>query len=196
MLFNAIKWDEIFLNLGINILSGIIVSAIFLFYFVNQLRPRFIISKHICRINEIREDLKGEKRYSFKIVNRSRYTAFDAKIELYLMKPSQHTESRHNLIMKEISIRTSNIDSIPKYRKKYQVKDPNALFAILIHTNEDMETALSEPNTYLMLKVTVRHGLSTLAKTITCKFDGNNICDNSKFGFASNVNTIPLSQTI
>ena len=186
------------IGLGANLICGIIVSALFLFYVLNRLRPNFQISKFICKIDsDPREDLRGTPRYTFKIVNKSKYTAFDAKIELFLMTPLPHIGSHQNIRMHPIEIRTSTLNSVPRYRKNYHKKDGFALFAILIHTNEPVFEMLKNEGDYLLLKVTVRHGLSSLAKTLEQQYGDISVINNDcKFGFAEDVTVMPISRTI
>ncbi len=196
MILLEIKWDELFASAIVNIMSGLIVSFVFLFTLLKCFRPKFIISNLICQSIENR-DGKEMPKYSFKLVNKSIYHAFDAKVELFLMQPLQHIGASQNLLLKSLPIRTSNANHIKRYRKKYHQKDPFALFAILVHTNEDIGKMLKEKNSYIELKITVRHGLTGLADTFTQHFgDINVIKQNEKFNFGKDIETMPVNKTI
>ena len=113
------------------------------------------------------------------------------------MMPLSLVGSQQNVIMKTVSIRTSKLKSLPRFRKKPHKDDPFNLFAIHIHTNEDIEKMLSQPHGYVELRLTVRHGLSTLAKTFTQQYgDTDVIRKNMKFEYAGGTGVMNVNKTI
>ena len=196
-----IDWENQLVSFAVNILSGILVSLFFLFLLLKFYRPKIIISNLICSTPEafVKEDGQSgiRKKYSFKILNTSIYNAFDATFELFSMESITHTSGKNNLRIKRLSLRTSNMTNIKRYRKNYLEKDPHALFAILLHTNEPLETYLSKEYNYLELRVTLRHGLTGLAETFTQHFPDTSVINNEcKFEFGKKIGVIPIIKSI
>lgn len=76
-------------------------------------------------------------------------------------------------------------------------KDPFALYANLIHTDENLLSLLEAPESFLELKVTVRHGLTGLADTFVGTFAHQDCIKNGcKFQFGKNLETIPFNKTV
>ncbi len=123
--------------------------------------------------------------------------AFDTHIELRLMKPVLHVGNHSNVNVVSLPFKAANMKHIPRYRKKHEKKDPFALYANLIHTEEDILTLLSSPDSFLELKVTVRHGLTGLADTFVGTFSEQDCIKNGcKFDFGKKINAIPYNKTV
>ena len=182
-----------YVALGISVLCNLIASTIFIFLLLKLGRPKFSISKYIC--SRVIQD--GTTRYNFKIVNNSIFHAFDAHIELRLMEPRLHVGNHSNLYITSLPFKCANTKHIPRYRKKHEEKDPFALYAILIHTDQDLFALLNSPNSFLELKVTVRHGLTGLADTFVGTFSLQDCIKNGcKFDFGKKLDAIPYNKTV
>jgi hypothetical protein len=194
-------WPRIIESLIVGIIGSLLVSVGFLWFILNKLRPKIIISPAICLSTEsyIDEAGNGKQRnkYTFKIVNQSKYEAYDIIIELFVMQPINHIGANSNLKSKRLAIRTSNMTSINRFRSKNNKQDPFSMFAILIHTNEQLEPLLAAENSFVQLKITARHGLSGLAQTFEERFP-NETCikTNHKFKHGADTGTVPQNQTI
>jgi hypothetical protein len=195
-LVTHLKTNEILQAFVINLLSGLIGSFIFIFLLLTFLRPKLSVSPYIClRMEGINESER--EKYSFKILNRSIYHAFDVSIELFLMEPITHMGGNNNLKMKSLSIRTSNVTSIVRFRRKHYKKDPFALYAYVCHTNEPLTKYLSSENSYIEIRVTARHGLTGLSDLVIKSFGNNDVIMKShKFAFGNSLKTVPINLTI
>ena len=187
-------------SLIIGIISSLIVSILFLWFILHKLRPVVQISNFICHSledYEINGINKVRNKYTFKLVNKSVYDTFDIILELLLLTPINHTGANSNLKSKTLSLRTSNMTHMSRFRKKNSKSDPFKKFAILIHTNEELEDFLKVPESFIQLRITARHGLSGLAKTFEQHFpDPSVIIKWHKFQHGEFCGTIPFNKTI
>ncbi len=184
----------------ISTISSLLVSFIFLWFVLHKLRPIIKISSHVCRRPE-KYDNNGiednRNKYSFKIVNKSIYDTFDINVELLLLTPINHTGAKSNLASRHLSVRTSNMTHISRFRRKDSHLDPFKRFAILIHTNEDLDNFLKVQNSFVQIRITARHGLSGLAKTFEQHFsDPSVIKIDHKFEHGENCETMPFNKSI
>lgn len=168
-------------NVLINFLCGLIGSFLFILFLLYFLRPKFEISPYICYLN---------KQYRLKIVNRSIYDAFDISCELVRLEPYHHENGKSSVKIYSINLLTQDMTHIVRYRKKTTDRHPYHLFARTIVAEDLLEESLNAPQSYLELKITVRHGLTGLARTFSQKFEKNCIKQDHKFKFGRNLETI------
>jgi len=193
-LLYVIKWDEVIQSVVINIICGLIVSFIFLYTLLQFLRPSFEISKKICCTTDPET---GKKSYKFKVVNKSIYHAFDTKFELFLMEPVINTVGSYNLKYRVLETNPCYLNHCPRVRNKPSIKDPSALFATILRTEEPIEDMLNKTNTYVELKITARHGLTGLAGAFTQQFGGSDvIAKDHKFQFGKKIGTMHVNDAV
>ena len=187
-LCSLLPQNEIIAAALIHLLAGTLVAFIFLYLVLVFLRPKIEISKYICL---------RDGRYWFKVYNRSVYHAFEIKIELFRMVPSNHSGGKSNVDIYKVELHTSDWTSINRFRRKYSEKDPFALYARGIFTEEDLKTPLTQKQTYLELQLTARHGLTGLADRFTQQYPNETvIMEGHKFCFGANLDTMPENESI
>lgn len=201
MIFLLMTWEDIFLTVLLNLVCGIIVSLVFLWFLLRWLRPQIKISDQICCTTESVKNEQGQEieipKYTFKVVNCSIFHAFDVKIELYALRPIPLVGANSNLKLIKLKLRTSDRTHITRFRKKHHQKDPFALFAFLLHTNDDLDKYLAENETYIELRITLRHGLTGLADTFTQQFSTQDVIKKGyKFNFGAKFDAIPKNRAI
>ncbi|HEV9036552.1 MAG TPA: hypothetical protein VGQ51_08030 [Puia sp.] len=178
--------NDILAAVIIHILAGTLVAFLFLYLVLVFMRPKLMISKYICKRGDM---------YLFKIVNTSRYHAFDVKIEMFKMVPVSHTGGRSNVSIHHIKMHTSEWTSINRVRRKFSDKDPFCLFAQVIFTEVDIETPLFENGTFLEMRLTARHGLTGFADRFVQQFVNESVLKvGHKFCFGVDLGTMPENQ--
>jgi hypothetical protein len=148
------------------VICSLAASFLFIFFLLYFLKPKFVIYPNICL---------RDNKYWFKIVNKSIYHAFDVKIELTIMTPLNHSGAKNNLNIIPVTLRTSNLTSINRNRKKHHNKDPFSLYAFTLFTEHDLDTPLTDQQSYLELRITARHGLSGLADRFVQQFPNQDV---------------------
>ena len=104
------------------------------------------------------------------------------------MTPLNHSGANTNLNIFPVTLRTSNITSINRNRRKHSPNDLHNLYAFTLFTEEDIETRLNDKSSYLELRITARHGLSGLADRFVQQFpNGDIIVKGHKFCFGNSL---------
>jgi hypothetical protein len=196
MILIGISLNEALTSLAIGLFGSLLASFIFILLLLKYYRPKLFLSNLICQ--KLEETPGGTRdKFSFKILNKSIYHGYDIHIELFLMTPINHLGANTNLMMKRLEIRTSSMTSIGRFRKNHHDKDPFALYAYLIHTNEPLNQFLTDPNSFVQLRVTGKHGLTGLSDVVIQSYGNADVIKyNSKFAFGDKLDTMAINLTI
>lgn len=149
-------------NLLAGVVSGVIASALFLFFML-IIRPRISLSDGIS------VDKNGT--YRIKIVNKSRCQLSNLKYVLRLC------DDHGDKIVDVLTIKPAKppLDSIPKYSKK----DKNSMYAIRIsYKGKGGKCIISNCNSYLEFTVSAKHAFSNTYSVVSKTYT----CDDIKFG--------------
>lgn len=144
--------------------ASIISTIIFAIFLFTILKPRIKLSDSIA-FNE------KESFYKFKFYNRSLFKAFDIKFELLSCKEYEATENTEgvNVRMKDIKLTNKEILFIPKFRKSKNQRYADNCVTIRVK-DCDLKNLVSEANSYLEFRITLKHGFSNLGGTFTKKY--------------------------
>jgi hypothetical protein len=140
--------------------SSAAVSFAFLRFYIDKLRPKFAISDQIAW-----ESAGGGGRvYRLKLINKSRFRAYDIKIKLYKVTSTHSGGSLPGnstppqiYHFEEIQLSSNEMDCL----EKYDEKDPHAFYALQIRCFESLESAWPS-NGFLRITVSGCHSLSGL----------------------------------
>jgi hypothetical protein len=148
--------------------SSVAASFIFLRFYVNKLRPKFEIGKHIAWESSV----DGKRVYRIKLINKSSFRAYDIKLNFYKVTsthaggaPSIHSTPPQIFHFENVPLSSSQIDCL----EKFDPKDPNAFFALQVRCFESLE--LNWPsNAFLRISVSGSHSLTGLRGSETYDF--------------------------
>lgn len=165
-----------------NVICGVIASLIFLFIVLLFLKPSIKISPFICKA---KVEFDNETIYhSFKIINKSWFSAFDIKLELYeLKKYPMPPNGVMNTRFTPIALILNKISNIPPHRPACIRKE--GLQAIRIRTRIDIEALLKDPNISVQLEVSLRHGLTGLTKVFRIDYSDISEVKYGKFTYGT-----------
>lgn len=160
-----------------SILCSILASFIFLFLVLLLFKPKIKLSPFICK-----STYNGnETFYFFKLVNVSVFSAYDVSIELlevdrYLL-PNGHMNDR----FRQLTLVLNKVSNIPGYLPSWLRK--NAPYAITVRSSENLDLLLSDDYKSVMIKVTLRHGLTGLVKVYSKEFASLSQIKEGKFNY-------------
>ena len=132
---------------------------------IGSLSPIITISPTIAKgVNAAGQDI-----FRFKIVNLSRFRAFD--ISISVQKVTILIQNGNHVTIDPIPL-SGGIKGIPFLEsKKAGEKDPHNIHACRFGTLDDIPTMLNLGNCYLEVQVVARHGVSGLPRVFTRRFD-------------------------
>jgi len=167
---------------------GSLMTSIAIFATLRFLRPQIAISPKICRYT----NSEGEVQYKIKVINKSWFHATNVSFELLLAKPYEVNggTSVHEQVINLVDGQDHRwyISKRPLFwRRQEKKKNGNALYAIHVRANEDLEQlwASKDDSCYLVFKVLASHGLSSLTKVKAEKYnrpEHSILTGNYKFG--------------
>jgi len=171
----------------INISCNIIASIAFLFLVLYTLRPKILICHYISKQpNAFEIDLPST--YVFKIVNKSRFSAFDIQLELFKLEQYRVTARGINNRIKAVPLIIDEIKHIPPFKSnKNSNKSSFAPHAILFRTNCKLEEILIKETETLQLQITLRHGLTGLSRVYQKDFITLNDIKIGQFKFGNSI---------
>ena len=146
--------SNIFCGICIGVISGVIASYLFMFYYLHKIKPKIAISKWI-----VKKDVEGVTNYFFKYVNLTGHRLFDIKVELKVYSPFGDSNGQ-NLRATDIKLK----DDYFQFMEKEDESDQYNLHAMRIRTEENLEELLSPDSAFLGLTITARHSKSGLVK--------------------------------
>lgn len=171
----------------INIVCNIIASLAFLFIVLYTLRPKVEISEYICKqINDY--ETSPQFIYVFKIINKSRFSAFDIQLELFKLEQYRVTAKGINNRINLVPLVVNHIKHIPPFASTAHChKSSFASHALVFRTNVTLEHILNKERETLQLQVTLRHGLTGLSRVYQKDYIKINAIKTGQFKFGNSL---------
>jgi len=147
--------ENIFLSVITGILSSLVASIVWL-YFFSRLRPNIAISPQIAKFS----DSQGNIVYKIKIINKGHRPIVDVRVKLVV---STHTNVPGGTISvtKNIPLKVNEVMGIAEFNRK----DGEALYAYRFVIYEDLETLWqNDRSTSLSFRLYAIDSLSGLGK--------------------------------
>ena len=158
-----------------SIICNLIAAALFTGLLYTLLRPNLKLSKQILRRQNYNY---GDTLFSFKIVNRSLFEAYNLSFELYVRKQSLHDSEHYNVVINDLKLVTKELKLMKPYKPFNRSKF--AEYAIIINTNEDLQALLQNDDTSIELVVHSTHGLTAFSKVFRQEYYGENSIANKR----------------
>lgn len=166
-------------EIAVNILCSLTASFIFLFIVLILFKPKLKISPFICKGKFFDEETQDY--FFIKLVNISLFSAYDINVELLQVDRYPTTNGQMNSRYISLPLVSSNISHIPGYRPSWWRK--NAPYAIRVRTAHDLNSILTNDYKSVMIKVSLRHGLTGLVKVHSKEYTENDQVKNGKFEY-------------
>lgn len=160
-----------------SILCSIVASFIFLFVVLFIFKPKIRISPFVCKSNY----LDDEDYYFIKLINISIFSAYDITFELLEVDRYPTPNGQMNDRFRTLTLVLNQISHIPGYRPSWLRK--NAPYAIRVRTKEDLTDILKNDYKSVMIKISLRHGLTGLVKVHSKEYTDTEQIKNGKFGY-------------
>jgi hypothetical protein len=144
----------------VGVVSSLVASGMFLAV-MYQLRPRILISPNIAD-----QSNEAQRRFAFKIVNRTRNRVFDVEVQALLITPRRVVGGPVNDIT-ELTLTKSRFFEMGAFSKK----DADAHYALRFATVDDLGALWNLDTQFLRINVIAKHGLSGFANVSSTTFD-------------------------
>ncbi len=155
-----------------SLIVEIIGGLLFLFILLFLLRPKVAIGSQIAKHTDS-FDPNRRMCWVFKVVNESYFSAFDVQVELMEQITYAAHPSGNNVRVFPIALKLDRVTHVAPYRPSWIGMYKNySDYAMRFRTYVDLDAVLIDPTKSLQLKVTLRHGLTGLAKIQTQQFIG------------------------
>lgn len=162
-----------------SILCSIIASFIFLFLVLILFKPKIRISPFVCKGKFMEGD--NTDYYFIKLINISLFSAYDISIELLEVDRYPTPNGQMNNRFRPLTLVLSHVSHIPGYRPSWLRK--NAPYAVRVRTTEKLDAILSNDYKSVMVKVSLRHGLTGLVKVHSKEYTDSIQIKNGKFDY-------------
>lgn len=162
-----------------NIMCSVGASFIFLFLVLLLFKPKIRISPFVCKGKFIEDD--PTNYYFIKLINISIFSAYDVKMELLQVDRYPTGNGQMNCRFTNLSLVLDNISHFSGYRPSWWRRD--APYAIRVRTKANLEAILTNDYKSVMIKVSLRHGLTGLVKVYSKEYTDINQIKNVKFGY-------------
>lgn len=156
----------------LSVLSSLIASIIFLFIILSYLRPKISISPYIIENPDY--DDPHETAFCFKILNESKHSAFDIRLELCLLKKITVKTGKMDTRRTSLKLKRDYIAHVPKHQTDKKIRH-FAKHAVIFRCTEKLKDLLADENNCVELQVSLRHGLTGLGKVFYAEFTQNAI---------------------
>lgn len=176
--------DALF-NFLLGIISSLIASAIFLYIFLNRLKPRIKISNFISYGN-FRND-PNTKAYYFKFINISNSPAFDIRLRLCELIRTPAGNGKLHTHRVDIPLNKDFLTHVPCF-KKVKSGDTYAPHAIICTCLEDLKPILEDQNKCIEIQIILRHGLTGLSDVFSAEFSNPKCIKSGDFCFGNDLN--------
>jgi hypothetical protein len=162
-----------------SVLCSVIASFIFLFLVLIFFKPKIRISPFVCKGKYMEGD---ETEYYFiKLINISLFSAYDVVIELLEVDRYPTPNGQMNNRFRPLTLVLSHVSHIPAYRPSWLRK--NAPYAVRIRTTEELNKILTNDYKSVMVKISLRHGLTGLVKVHSKEYTDSTQIKNGKFDY-------------
>lgn len=169
-----------------NVISSIVASVIFIFFLLFALKPKFTIVPLIAK-NDSPFDDTDEISYSFKVINKSIFDAYDVEARLNSFKITQGENGIVNKIYTKIELKTSKVNHIPRnilFNPKY------ANNCVQFFTYSDLSELMKKNDIHIQFQITAKHSLSGLSNIFTYEYVTKGTIIEGKFKEGNNRNVI------
>lgn len=166
----------------IGVFSSLSASALFL-VLLFRLRPKLEVSSEIADQSD-----DGGPCYAFKIVNRSRYQAFDISLEAMLITPKQVPGGPVNHVT-ELILRKSHFQECGGFSPA----DKEAHYAFRVATLDNLRDLWVSDTQYLRVNVVSRHALSGFSGVQTMIFNTKSQIKKGKHRFGNSLVVEPIT---
>ncbi|MET0635988.1 MAG: hypothetical protein ABWZ25_08155 [Chitinophagaceae bacterium] len=158
-------WNSLYGQFVIELIGGTIGALIFLFIVLILFRPNVKICPFIC-FNQ----LKGANTiYYFKLVNFSFFPAHDVEIELFSVRKISMGRGLFNNKYEPIPLLLSKISHMPGRAMCFR-KSPQNPHCFVIRCGDDLKSILKVDINAIALKISLKHGLTGLARVVEQEF--------------------------
>lgn len=149
-----------------NVACSIVASFIFIFALLVFFKPKFEIVQFIAKNDSPFDNIK-DICFSFKIINKSLFGAYDIEARANYYNIRQGENGIVNKIFSKIELKTSKINFIPgnkPFKKNYGDN------CIQFFTYEDLSEAMKKNTTHVQFQIMARHSLTGLNNIFTYEF--------------------------
>jgi hypothetical protein len=158
------------------ILASFIASFIFIFALLIFLRPKFCIVPYIAKNDSPFDDV-SQICYSFKIINRSIFRAYDIEARANYYHLVQGENGIVNKVFSKIHLKTDKINFISGCRPFKKNYGDNC---VQFFTYEDLSTEMKS-KTHIRFQITAKHSLTGLNNIFTHEFVNRGVIIEGKF---------------
>ncbi len=153
------------------LLGDILGAFVFLFLILLLLRPKVRIAPFLCKISD---------NYHFKFVNVSIFDAHDIKAELYEIRKVPMGNGDFNNTYRKLALQNGEIAYLPKRPLLWQ-KNKDYPHCMTVRTSEDISGILSDETAAVLIRVSLRHGLTGLSSVFEQDYAGDQQIKTSKY---------------
>lgn len=147
-------WGQFFIELT----GGLLGALIFLFIVLFLFKPKIRIAPFLIRINSENEN----PYYIFKFVNSSFFSAHDLKVELFKIVRIPMGGGESNNAHYKLAISNGDISQLPP-RLPFWRNNMAHPHCMVVRTFDDINSILSEELNGILLRVSLKHGLTGLS---------------------------------
>lgn len=169
----------------LNIFYNLLASGMFIFLLLFFLRPKIKIAPHICKQRDVFDETNRDC-YLFKVVNLSWFSAYDVSVDLSYVRRYPVKDGINSRLF-PLSLKVDKLNFMPSFRPKW-LKRNNGDYAFLFRTYDDLNTLLQDQQKSIFLQVTLRHGLTGLAKVFTIEYVGESDIKTGTFAHGKKFN--------
>ncbi|MGB8192943.1 MAG: hypothetical protein WCF67_13530 [Chitinophagaceae bacterium] len=152
-------WNTFWGQAVIEIFGGTTSSLLFLFLVLFLFKPKVRVSYFLCKV----QPPEQAAYFLFKFVNLSFFPAYDISVELYKIRKIPMGDRTYNNEFSRLSLVNANISHVAG-RSFYWNKKPDNPHCVLIRSVENLSEILSDEMTGIVLKISLKHGLTGLSK--------------------------------
>ena len=149
-----------------NVLCSMVASFVFIFALLIFFKPKFEIVEFIAKNDSPFDDIT-DLCYSFKIINKSFFGAYDIETRANYYNIRQGENGIVNKIFSKIELKTSKINFIPgfiPFKKNYGDN------CVQFFTYVDLSDAMNNNTTHIQFQITAKHSLTGLNNIFTHEF--------------------------
>lgn len=160
-----------------NVTCSIIASFVFIFALLIFLKPKFEIVPLIAK-NDSPFDNIDQICYSFKIINKSFFGAYDIEARTNYYHIRQGENGIVNKVFSKIELKTNKVNFIPgfiPYKKNYGDN------CVQFFTYENLSDTMKSSTTHIQFQITARHSLTGLNNIFTHDFVNISAINEGKF---------------
>lgn len=160
-----------------NIFCSFISSFLFIFVLLIFLKPKFDIVPLIAK-SDSPFDNSDAICYSFKIINKSIFGAYDIEARSNYYYIIQGENSIINKVFSKIELKTNKINYISGYIPFKKNYGNNCIQFI---SYENLSDKMKSSSTHIQFQITARHSLTGLNNIFTHEFVNKNVIKDGRF---------------